>query len=98
MIDSLVTVLVAALVLLVLFIVIGNFIKGAPLQIIGLIFGLILLLYALKVFRVALPVLLAGLLLTGCAAQAPPPAKTVYLEWHGIRLAYQVPADNHNAK
>lgn len=57
MITSLISILVVALVLALIFYVIGMFIQGKPLTIIGLILGLILLLYALN----RLGVLPAGL-------------------------------------
>jgi hypothetical protein len=46
--------LIVALVLVLIYFVIGMFITGRPLQIIGIILGLLFLLYALRVF---LPVL-----------------------------------------
>lgn len=55
MITALITLLIVALVLLVIYFVVGMFITGRPLQIIGIILGLILLLYGLKLFNVALP-------------------------------------------
>lgn len=66
MIESLITFLFAALVAFIVFYVLGKFITGAPLQIIGLILGLLLLVYALKIFRPLLPALVAVLVLTGC--------------------------------
>ncbi len=50
MITALITVLIAALVLWVIYFLVGKFITGLPLQIIGIILGLILLLFALKEF------------------------------------------------
>jgi hypothetical protein len=55
MITSLITLLIAALVLVVIYYLVGMFISGRPLQIIGFILGLVLLLYALRLFNVALP-------------------------------------------
>lgn len=55
MITSLITLLIVALVLLVIYFVVGMFITGKPLQVIGIILGLVLLLYALKLFNIALP-------------------------------------------
>jgi hypothetical protein len=55
MIAALVTLLIVALVLYIVYFVVGMFIQGMPLQIIGIILGLLLLLYALKLFNVALP-------------------------------------------
>ena len=55
MLTSLITLLIVALVLLVVYYLVGMFIQGRPLQIIGIILGLVLLLYALRLFNVALP-------------------------------------------
>jgi hypothetical protein len=66
MIASLITLLIAALVLVIIYVVVGMFIQGRPLQIIGIILALVLLLYALKLFRVALPVV-GAISLTSCA-------------------------------
>lgn len=56
MITSLFTILIVGLVLLVIFILISKFVADARImQIIGLIFALILIVYALKLFHVALP-------------------------------------------
>jgi len=55
MLTSLVTLLIVALVLYVVYFVVGMFIQGRPLQIIGIILGLLLLLYGLRLFNVALP-------------------------------------------
>lgn len=55
MIASLISLLVVALVLLVIWWVVGMFITGRPHQIIGIILGLILLLYALNIFGIATP-------------------------------------------
>lgn len=52
MISSLVTLLIAGLVLYVIYYVVGMFIKGQLLSIIGVILGLIFLLYALRSFGV----------------------------------------------
>ncbi len=51
MITTLITLLIAALVLYVIYYVVGIFIKGQPLKIIGIILGLIFLLYALRAFH-----------------------------------------------
>lgn len=56
MISALITLLIIALVLYLIWYVCGMFIKGQPHQIIGIILGLIFLLYALNtlgVFHVA---------------------------------------------
>lgn len=53
MITSLISLLIAGLVLYVIFYIVGMFIKGMPLQIIGIILGLVFLLYALRVFNIA---------------------------------------------
>lgn len=55
MIPTLITLLIAALVLALVYYVVGIFIKGKPLQIIGIILGLVLLAYALKLFNVVAP-------------------------------------------
>jgi hypothetical protein len=55
MINSLLILLIVALVLLIVYYLVGLFIQGRPLQIVGIILGLLLLLYALKLFNVALP-------------------------------------------
>jgi hypothetical protein len=47
MIESLIYILIAALILWVIWFVVGKFIQGTPHQIIGIVLGLILLLYAL---------------------------------------------------
>jgi hypothetical protein len=52
MIASLITLLVLALVLYLIWYVVGMFIKGQPHQIIGIILALIFLLYALSVIGV----------------------------------------------
>ena len=52
MITTLITLLIAGLVLYVIFYIVGMFIKGQPLQIIGIILGLVFLLYALRVFHI----------------------------------------------
>jgi hypothetical protein len=54
MISALLTFLLVALVLLVVYIVIGKFIGGAALQIVGLILGIALLIYALRLFNIGL--------------------------------------------
>ena len=51
MITSLITLLIAGLVLYIIYYVVGMFIKGQPLKIIGIILGLVFLLYALRTFR-----------------------------------------------
>ncbi len=56
MIAILITLLIAALILYLIWYICGMFIKGRPLQIIGIILGLIFLLYALQslgIFHVA---------------------------------------------
>lgn len=56
MITSLITLLVVALVLWLIWYLAGIFIKdGTAMKIIGIILGLILLLYALRLFHIALP-------------------------------------------
>lgn len=52
MITTLLTLLIAGLVLYVIYYVAGMFIKGQMLNIIGIILGLIFLLYALRAFGV----------------------------------------------
>jgi hypothetical protein len=55
MINALITLLIVALVLLVIYYLVGLFIKGTPLTIIAIILGLVLLVYALRVFNIGLP-------------------------------------------
>jgi len=52
MITTLITLLIAGLVLYVIYYIVGMFIKGQPLKIIGIILGLVFLLYALRAFNV----------------------------------------------
>lgn len=52
MITTLVSLLIAGLVLYLIYYVVGMFIKGQPLKIIGIILGLIFLLYALRAFHI----------------------------------------------
>jgi hypothetical protein len=54
MITTLISLLIAGLVLGIIYYVVGMFIQGKPLVIIGIILGLVFLLYALKAFNVAL--------------------------------------------
>ena len=56
MITSLITLLIVALVLYVIYYLAGLFIKdGNVMKIIGIILGLVLLIYGLRLFHVALP-------------------------------------------
>lgn len=56
MISSLITLLVVALVAVVVWIVVGTFISdGRIMKLIGLILGLLVLLYGLRLFHIALP-------------------------------------------
>lgn len=55
MLTSLITLLVVALVLAIIYYVVGMFLHGTPLTIVGIILGLVLLLYALRLFNVAVP-------------------------------------------
>jgi hypothetical protein len=55
MITTLISLLITALVLLVIYYVAGMFIQGRLLQLIGLILGLLFLLNCLRVFNVAPP-------------------------------------------
>lgn len=48
MIDSLLVIAVTALVLWLVYFLVGKFMSGTPLQIVGIILGLILLLTALR--------------------------------------------------
>lgn len=48
MIQTLIVLLILALVLYLIYFVVGKFIQGTPLQIIGIILGLVFLLYALQ--------------------------------------------------
>lgn len=52
MITTLITLLIAGLILYLIYYVVGKFIQGQPLKIIGIILGLIFLLYALRAFHV----------------------------------------------
>jgi hypothetical protein len=52
MITSLISLLIAGLVLYLIYYVVGMFIKGSPLKIIGIILGLVFLLYALRAFNI----------------------------------------------
>jgi hypothetical protein len=52
MIQSLIILLIIALILYLIWWIVGKFITGTPHQIIGIVLGLILLLYALKMFGV----------------------------------------------
>lgn len=52
MITTLISLLVAGLVLYLIYYIVGMFIKGQPLKIIGIILGLVFLLYALRAFQI----------------------------------------------
>jgi hypothetical protein len=52
MITSLISLLIAGLVLYLIYYIVGMFIKGQPLKIIGIILGLVFLLYALRAFHI----------------------------------------------
>lgn len=52
MISILISLLVTGLVLYLIYYIVGMFIKGQPLKIIGIILGLVFLLYALRSFSV----------------------------------------------
>jgi hypothetical protein len=52
MIESIINLLVVFLVLILIYWMVGKFITGTPLQVIGIILGLIFLLYALNLFGV----------------------------------------------
>jgi hypothetical protein len=52
MISTLVSLLIAGLVLYVIYYVVGMFIKGQLLNIIGIVLGLLFLLYALRAFNI----------------------------------------------
>ena len=51
MIQALIYLLILALILYLIWFIVGKFITGTPHQIIGIILGLILLLYALSLFN-----------------------------------------------
>lgn len=53
MIASLITLLIFALVLWLIYFVVGKFISDTPLQIIGIILGLVFLIKALSVFGIS---------------------------------------------
>jgi hypothetical protein len=52
MITTLISLLIAGLVLCVIYYVVGMFIKGQLLNIIGIVLGLLFLLYALRAFNI----------------------------------------------
>ena len=52
MITTLISLLVTGLVLYLIYYIVGMFIKGQPLKIIGIILGLIFLVYALRAFHI----------------------------------------------
>jgi hypothetical protein len=52
MITTLISLLIAGLVLYVIYYVVGMFIKGQLLNIIGIVLGLLFLLYALRAFNI----------------------------------------------
>lgn len=52
MITTLISLLIAGLVLYVIYYVVGMFIKGQMLNIIGIILGLVFLLYVLRAFHI----------------------------------------------
>lgn len=55
MIESVISLLVVFLVLWLVFFLVGKFIQGTALQVIGIILGLVFLLYALRTFHIAIP-------------------------------------------
>jgi hypothetical protein len=55
MITILIYLLIAGLVLFIIYYLVGLFMPGTPQKIVGIILGLVLLLYALKLFNVVLP-------------------------------------------
>jgi len=52
MLSILISLLIAGLVLYIIYFIVGMFIKGQPLQIIGFVLGLLFLLDALRAFHV----------------------------------------------
>lgn len=48
MLTSIITLLIAGLVLYLVYIIVGKFMSGTPLKIVGIILGLVFLLYALR--------------------------------------------------
>jgi len=52
MINTLISLVIAGLVLYVIYYVVGMFIKGQLLNIIGIVLGLLFLLYALRAFNI----------------------------------------------
>lgn len=52
MIENLIVFCIVALIAYLVWMIIGKFIGGVPHQIIGIIIALVLLLYALRIFRV----------------------------------------------
>ena len=55
MITSLISLLIAALVLFIIYWIVSQFIQGTPLTIISMILGLVFLLYALRAFGFSVP-------------------------------------------
>lgn len=51
MVSVLITLLISGLVLYIIYCIVSMFIKGQPLRIIGIILGLVFLLYALRAFH-----------------------------------------------
>lgn len=66
MITKLIQFLITALVCLIIFWIIGWFIGGIILKVVGVILALCLLVYALRLFGIAVMMAMAFLPLTGC--------------------------------
>lgn len=67
MISTLITLLIVVLIAYLVWWCVGLFIQGKPHQVIGIIIGLVVLLYALKLFGVRLPLIIGlALALSGC--------------------------------
>ena len=69
MIEALITILVVALLLFLIYYIVGMFMGGRPLQIVGIILGLLFLLYAIRMLRI-LTVVGLSLWPLGCASVA----------------------------
>ena len=55
MLTALISLCIVALVLYLIYFLIGKFVQGTALQILGIILALILVVYALRLFGVAVP-------------------------------------------
>lgn len=51
MLTTLISILIAVLILYLIYFLVGKFMSGQPLKIVGIILGLVFLLYALRAFN-----------------------------------------------